>query len=164
MKLVLILCMFFVMPPFTIFAESSCEREFKQLTEQRNKAISSATEAIDKNYQKALRQLLLKATQTNDTKVIAAIAEALKGNAELTPDFIGIWILSVGEWTGINDVRADGSVTQDNTPGTWTATDKKLKCNYNNGVWVEFDLPVRNGKLIGISSRNERVMAKKKSE
>ena len=156
--------MLFAILSSTLFAQSTYEREFKQITDQRDKAISSATEAINQNYQKSLRQLLLRATQNSDTKVISAIAEALKGSERPRADFIGLWVLKTGNWTAINDVKADGTIRQDNTNGTWTATETKLKCNYDNGAWVEFDLPARDGKLFGVTNKKERMTATRKSE
>ena len=49
-----------------LFAESPMERELKLLQEQRDKAIASASEPINRKFQASLEQLLHRAMQTND--------------------------------------------------------------------------------------------------
>ena len=143
--------------------QSAYEREFKQLTEQRDKAVLSATQAINQNYQKSLRQLLLRATN-NDGKAIAMIAEAMKGGDNQRSEIIGNWAFKSATWSGITEVKPDGTIKQNTSTGTWTATDSKLRWTYAPDNWIEFPLPVRDGKITGVTNRNERMTWTKMSE
>ncbi len=49
-----------------LFAESPVERELKLLRDQRDKAIASASEPINRRYQASLEQMLRRAMQSND--------------------------------------------------------------------------------------------------
>ena len=58
-------------------AESQFERELKQISEQRNAAIVTAFEPINRRYQASLEQLLKRATQANDLDAAIKIRDAL---------------------------------------------------------------------------------------
>jgi hypothetical protein len=58
-------------------AESPIEREFKQLKQQREKALAAAAEPINRRYKDSLDQLLRRATQGNDLAAAVAVKEEL---------------------------------------------------------------------------------------
>lgn len=61
-------------------AESPYDREFKQLTDQRDKALAAAAEPINRRYQTSLEQLLRRATTGNDLETALKIKEVLKSS------------------------------------------------------------------------------------
>ena len=68
------------------FAESQAERDLKQLTDQRDKAVAAATEPINRRYKTSLEQLLQRAIQSKDLDAAVKIREALGQPAGLVPD------------------------------------------------------------------------------
>lgn len=60
-----------------LFAESFYERELKQITEKRDKDLATAAKPINRTYQDGLKNLLIRASNSNDA-AIPAIADALK--------------------------------------------------------------------------------------
>jgi hypothetical protein len=62
---------------YSLLAESAFERDFKQLKEQREKAIAAANEPINRRYQAGLEQLLKRATAGNDLETAIKIKDAL---------------------------------------------------------------------------------------
>jgi hypothetical protein len=73
-----IACLFLSLLSTPLLAESPYERELKQLTEQRDRALASAAQPINRNYKTSLEQLLLRATQNKDLEANTKIVEALK--------------------------------------------------------------------------------------
>ena len=69
----------------TCSAESPLEKELKQLTSQRDAAIASASDPINRKYQAALEPLLKRATQSNDLDAAIKIREALSRAAAAAP-------------------------------------------------------------------------------
>ena len=68
----------FVTATSALHAETSFERELKQLQEQRDKAIASAAEPINRRYQTSLEQLLRHTTQANDLETAVKIKAELQ--------------------------------------------------------------------------------------
>lgn len=62
-----------------LYAQSQFDRELSQLREQRDKAIATAADPINRRYQTSLEQLLRKATQSNDLESAVKIQNELKG-------------------------------------------------------------------------------------
>lgn len=60
-----------------VAADSPFERDLKQLTEQREKALATAVDPINRRYQASLDQLLQRATQAKDLDAAVKIREAL---------------------------------------------------------------------------------------
>ena len=60
-----------------LHAESTFEREFKQLREQRDKAMAAAADPINRRYQAALEQLLRRATQGNDLETALKLKQEI---------------------------------------------------------------------------------------
>ena len=61
----------------TLHAETPSEREFKQLRDQRDKAVAAAIEPINRRYQSSLDQLLRRATQANDLETALKIKQEM---------------------------------------------------------------------------------------
>jgi hypothetical protein len=61
----------------TLRAETPAERELKLLQNQRDKAIATASEPINRKFQAALEQLLRRATQSNDLETALKIKQEL---------------------------------------------------------------------------------------
>ena len=59
-------------------AQAPYERELKQLTEQRDRALAAATEPINRRYQVALEELLQRASRNKDLETSLKITESLK--------------------------------------------------------------------------------------
>ncbi len=67
-------------------AESAFERDLKQLTEQREKALAAAVDPINRRYQTSLEQLLQRATQAKDLDAAVKIRETLaNGSGSAVP-------------------------------------------------------------------------------
>ena len=60
-------------------AETPVEREFKQLREQRDKALAAVADPINRRYQASLEQLLRKATQGSDLETALKIKQEMGG-------------------------------------------------------------------------------------
>lgn len=59
-------------------AESFYDRELQQLTEQHDKALAAAAAPINRNYQTALEQLLVRTTRNKDLEASAKVVAALR--------------------------------------------------------------------------------------
>ena len=111
-------------------AESSYERDFKQLKQQRDKALATAAEPIDRRYKDSLEQLLRRATQSNDLAAAVTIKQELDklgGTAVLPaaaqPNSKITFAGSVWAWTTKETltVNSDGTATVERPDGklTW---------------------------------------------
>lgn len=86
----------------SLLAASGSEREFQQLTDQRNKAIDAATEPINRRYKSDLETLLRRATQSGDLTAAVKIKEAIArlGGSSSTPiapnNPAGRWEFQIG--------------------------------------------------------------------
>ena len=83
----------------TLRAESAFEREFTQAREQRDKAIASAVDPINRRYQTTLEQLLRKATQANDLDAALKIQNELKSIRSVSPSIDLRAAIEEKEWT-----------------------------------------------------------------
>ena len=68
-----------------LLAESLMERELKLLQEQREKALASVSEPINRKYQASLEQLLRRAMQTNDLDGAVKIKQEMAVGTPSTP-------------------------------------------------------------------------------
>jgi len=89
-KSLILACWFLTPLPFT-FAGSDYDRQIAELTAQREKAISEATEPINRRYQTSLEQLLRKATQANDLDAAVKIKNAIAAADPPGSRFHGWW-------------------------------------------------------------------------
>jgi hypothetical protein len=136
-------------------AQSTHDREFTQLTEQRDKALAAAAEPINRRYQAALEQLLRRATQANNLETAVKIKSALQTLANpsepASMNVTGKWHFRFeGRAPVERELKADGTVQRgDGKPGKWNIKGSTLQVDYPEGAGVVFDLPVRDGKLLG---------------
>jgi hypothetical protein len=128
MKRVLILSVGLVMLlKLNANAQSSYEREFQQLTEQRDKAAAAALAPIDRRYNELLGQLLKKATQANDLATAVKIQAKLdEANSGSTPEAQLRAAISRAKWkwtgAGTNTFMftPEGEVALSNSKATYT--------------------------------------------
>jgi hypothetical protein len=163
-----------MLAPTILFAQSSYERELKQLGEQRDKALAAAAQPINRNYQAALQNLLLRASQNKDVAAVSAIADALKAIAVATEtpaaatasmpsdtrQYEGTWRIATasGRFIGFRTLNPDGTALDGATPGSsWKIVGNKLNIIKRNGGIDSFDLPLHGDKLNGQGDDKNRL-------
>ena len=151
--------LFFVQP---IRAATEAEREFDRLTQERDKALASAAEPINRRYQSALDALLKKATQANDLSTALKIKEATDRLATVIPnassrpnsELLGTWRVH-NLATGVKatyDINPDNTFnTNGRRTGTWEVKKGQLILHYEPRGFERYDLPAQSGKLKGIN-------------
>lgn len=167
MKISVLICIF---ATFALAAplDSQFTRELQQLQEGRDKAVSAALEPIHQKYLANLERLLKKATQAGDldsaNKVKAAIQNHrnnFTGNVAVE-QFYGKWICRSGPWSDTRELKANGWVScKLDGLAKWAAAGDELRIDFPNGTWVSFKLPVRDGKLQGVTSEGKTMTAEK---
>ncbi|MDB6173175.1 MAG: hypothetical protein JWL59_2486 [Chthoniobacteraceae bacterium] len=110
-----------------VHGQNSYEREFRQLTNERDQALTDTAAPINARYIAGLEKLLRRATQNNDLETALKVKEALKAlgvepaaNMQAGPEPIGRWA-----WTSerILTIRGDGLFVADKGGGgTWRWT------------------------------------------
>src|SRR5688572_1526977 len=102
--------------------QTDTAREYKQLREQRDKAIAAATEPINRRYSASLELLLRRAMQAHDLETAVKIKEELPTlgvtssvNLAVSPaNLVGVWTLNTPTAKfGTRTLKPDGSVTDD---------------------------------------------------
>ena len=66
----------------SLFAETAYQRELQQLKEQRDKAVATAVEPINRRYKDSLELLLKRSTQGNDLDTALKVKEAMQHLSE----------------------------------------------------------------------------------
>jgi len=169
----------------SVFAESTYEREQKQLRDQRDKAVADATRALNARYQQSLEQVYRRAVQAKDATAEAikteletlgpfrlqpgATATPAPGAATLPRTMLGRWhVVHIGEHRAKWDFKEDGTCAI--TPGTaqipdkfctWSKAKGKIEVRYPNGEITVLDLPIRAGKLQGTHKDGGRLWLEK---
>jgi hypothetical protein len=152
-------------------AATDAEREFDQLTQERDRALAQVSEPIVQKYEAAITALMRKAAVADDLDTAVRIKETLakiaEGRAKAT---------IIGKWDFLN--RADGHTAplEFNSDKTFSAEGKRL------GVWdvkgkemiVTFDnrevgkdvynLPIHDGELNGTNRHGHALVLKRRSE
>jgi hypothetical protein len=157
-----------------ILAASPIEQEFKQLQQQRDKAIADATDPINRRYQVALEQLLRKATQANDLDAALKIRQFLQGQAQPAEksngrEFIGRWTIAMPDngWHAEVEIKKDGTYHQTSPAGgfdeVWEATGDTLKLTNKTKGINTFSLPMKNRTLSGTDNTGRVVTLTKAS-
>ncbi len=141
-------------------AESTHDREMRQLQDQRDKALAAAAEPINRQYLASMEALLKRATQSSDLDAamrIRAEIQRVKGSAAVPESANSVLAeLQDGVWTlgPFQDrlvFKANGDLISNGSPrGTWAIKGDKLQCTIfvAKKPWV-FDLPIVDGKLTG---------------
>lgn len=147
---------------------SDTAREFDQLTADRDKALASAAEPINRLYQTALEALLRRATQANDLDTAVRIKQALD-KSSTKADIVGTWdfinhtdgVKSVVEFKGNNTFFWNGEQV-----GMWDTNGKHLIITHDNrgGHQDYYNLPVRDDKLDGTNTPGQKVTITRKAE
>ena len=154
--------------PRPLKAASDTEREFDQLTADRDKALATAAEPINRLYQTALEALQRRATLANDLDTAVHIKQTL--------DRLAAKAEIVGTWNFVNhtdEVKAVVEFKTDNTfvwngrqVGMWSINEKQLIItHYNRGGHQDnYNLPVRDGKLDGTNTPGQKMTITRKTE
>ena len=121
-------------------AETPYEREFRQLKEQRVKAIADATAQIDRNYGKSLEPLLVRASQATQVELAMEIKKELQSLKDAAvasnPNPLA------GHWQGVIDKKeptdftifADGNARLNIRPGKCVKERNNYFIQWDNGV------------------------------
>ncbi len=75
----------------SIFAQSLFERDLQQLKDQRDKAITAATDPINRRYKAAVEQLIGRATQSKDLETAVKAKAELIDLATVLPGTSWLW-------------------------------------------------------------------------
>ena len=152
----------------SLHAASDAAQEFERLTAERDKALAAAAEPIYRRYQTDLEELLRRATEADDFAMILRIKKELKS--------ISTKAEMVGAWNFINHtdgVKAVVEFNPDNTflwngkkVGTWEVNEKQVVITHHNrgGHQDYYNLPVRDGKLDGTNTPNQKISITRKTE
>ena len=154
----------------TLLAESQFDRELTQLQAQRDKAVATATEAINKRQQPALESLLRRATQANDLTAAIKVRDELQkiGAAGQMPnDVSGVSIESVTKrlvgtkwiWfdretiTFLADGKAQWKDNQTYWPWKVTSAGRRIiegeNANRATKFTITFDRDLKTGTITG---------------
>ena len=115
---------------WTLGAETPFEREFKQLREQRDKAVASAIDPIHRRYQASLEQLLRRATQGGDLET------AIKLKAELqSPNTAAA--SSASTIATSKDTKSDDNAAPILAGTSWMTADRLYKVTFFDKAEVE---------------------------
>ena len=148
-------------------AATDYEREFKQLSDDREKALKAASEPINRRYQTGLEALLKKATQGGDLETALKIRNSLDGltgakvkkPAATNPrEFVGTWELRSKAYRGERVLKPDGSVS--GSPlgaASWTVEAGELKIVYGERFIDAFQLPGDGNRLVGTNTQGAEV-------
>jgi hypothetical protein len=150
-------------------ADAAFEKERQQLRAQRDAAVKTATEPIDRGYQASLEQLLRKAMQGNDLDAAVKIRRDLaalkvgKPEQELEKDLAGKWRVrnTRNGWSDEWTIRADGTIVATGETQRWNVEGAKLMVTHGKGASTEWDLPVQSGRLKGRDGKGNALTADK---
>ena len=178
-----ILAALIAVPP--AFAESTYEREMKQMRDQRDKAVADATKALNARYQQSLDLVYRRALQAKDPTADAIKTElealgplrpvpvtpvAPPPTASLLPrTMVGTWkVVHIGNHREKWEFKEDGTCAI--TPGTsqipdrfctWSKNKDKIEVRYQNGEITALELPIKAGKLQGTDTKGGRLWLEK---
>jgi hypothetical protein len=147
---------------------SDTARAFDQLTADRDKALATAAEPINRLYQTALEALQRRATLANDLDTALRIKEALD-RLSAKAEIVGTWNF-VNHTDGVKAVvefKADNTLLWDGKQvAMWTTNDKHLIITHDNrgGHQDYYNLPVRDGKLDGTNTPGQKMTITRKAE
>jgi hypothetical protein len=166
-------------------AESTYEREMKQLRDQRDKAVAEATKALNTRYQQSLEQVYRRALTAKDRQPMplrpnsrpsAHVRLQPGGMATPPPKATSLPRTMFGTWkvVHIGDHRAKWEFKEDGTcaitPGTsqipdkvctWSKNKDAIEVRYPNGDITSLELPIRNNKLEGTDKSGGRLWLEK---
>ena len=156
-------------------AATEAEREFDRLTQERDKALASAAEPINRRYQSALDALLKKATQANDLETALKIKQTIERLAAQLPDsgsranaeLLGAWrVQNLADGAkGTYDINTDNTFKMNGRrTGTWEVKKNQLTLRYDRGGFERYDLPTHSGQLKGTNDRNQSLTLTRESQ
>jgi hypothetical protein len=149
----------------TVRAGTPVEQELKLLQQQREKAVASVIDPIERRYQESLEQMLRRALQAKDLEGSVKIQEAISLlPKEAAKQLAGTWtLLASTGYTATLTFRADG--TGNHASGekfTWRISGAMVFIGIDDSKADKFYLPIRNGQMKGINVwGNELTITKK---
>lgn len=154
------------------FADGAYEREFNELKKRREEALAAAAQPIERRFRSELEALLRRATQGGDLDTALKVKQQLgtfggatvAGGGATQPGVVGSWSL---EWENGEkrecEVKPDGTwVMGGKKAGRWNITGKEFTLEHADGKTETYELPIRNGKLVGQTKAGRKVTAAKK--
>ena len=154
-----------------LHATTDSEREFDQLTKERDRALAVIAEPINKQYETALAALMRKAALAEDLDTAVRIKQTLAKIAE-DRDRVAM----VGKWDFLNKADGHTAPLQFNADKTFSVEGKRL------GLWELkgkemiathddreigrdiYGLPIHDGELNGTNKRGHALVLKRKSD
>lgn len=133
------------------------------------KARAKAVKPVQDRYLTRIRDKM-RVFEGKDMAAVIALGEIeneVKGLSKETPtldielqEIPGKYVFRAGTWQMQRELLPDGTVKAE-LPGTWKVVNRKLRVDFQNGAWTEFDLPIKNRKLKGVNYKGEENIAEK---
>ena len=157
-----------------LWAQTDADREFKQLTEQRDRAIAAADEPINRRYAADLELLLRRATLANDLTTALKIKQTLArlgldspGTPATSPNSpVGTWIFKMRGESYPRTFRADGTIIGSGFKGTgtWTISKGKIVITYPDKGEGYLDLPLNPKGTKGRTHGGDEIVAVRETQ
>lgn len=119
------------------------------------------TDALIRSFEGKSMQAILELAKVRREILGVEIVEAQLNEAEIRKWIPGKYIFQSGGRPMKRGLNEDGTVSSPEYTGAWKIEDRKLRVDYPNGVWIEFDLPPKDGKLVGLTNSNTAITAEK---
>jgi hypothetical protein len=152
-------------------AITDSEREFDELTKERDRALVVVAEPIIQRYEAAITALMRKAALADDLETALRIKQTLAKIAE-DRDRAAV----VGKWNFLNkadghtapiDFSSDKTFSENGKPlGVWEVKGKELIVTFDNrdiGKDI-YSLPIHEGELNGANRHGHALVLKRRSE
>ena len=152
-------------------AITDSEREFDQLTKERDQALAVVAEPIIQRYETAITALMRKAALADDLETALRIKQTLAKIAE-DRDRAAV----VGKWDLLNkadghtaplDFNSDKTFSENGKRlGVWDVKGKELILTFDNRDIGKdtYSLPIHDGELYGANRHGHALLLKRRSE
>jgi hypothetical protein len=157
-----------------LLAQSDADREFKQLTDQRDRAIAAVDEPINRRYAADLEALLRRATLANDLTTALKIKQTLArlgvggpGTPATAVDSpVGTWIFKMRGESYPRTFRADGTIIGSGFKGTgtWTIAKGKVVITYPDKGEGYLDMPLNPKGTKGRTHGGDEIVAVRETQ
>ena len=139
-------------------AESEYERNFKQLKDQRTKALAAAAEPINRVYASSLEQLFKRATQAGQVELALEIKkemQSVSGRVSTPTALFGSWSAAFSDSPGGSyTINSDGTTRAGSDSGAWTVEGNLLLVRWNNGASYRIPLSESGATVRGERKKN----------
>ncbi len=152
--------------PFALLhAGTAVDQELTLLKQQREKAVATAIEPIERRYQESLEQMLRRALQAKDLEGSVKVQEAISTlPKEAAKQLVGPWTLRASTgYTAEVTFRGDGTGAHSSAEKfQWRIVGAMLFVGLDDSKADKFYLPIKNGQMKGINVwGNELTITKK---